>query len=497
MAEPIPLLSGAYTAASLNANAQRAINLFVEANPQDTKPPLPTASYPRPGKAYLSDPTVNGAGELGRARGLYTASNGSLFAVVQQGVFFINTAWQWIRLGTIAFGNNPVSMSDNGTQGNQLCLVDGSTTGYKINLTTFAFAPIVDGTGLFTGADVVRYLSTFFMFNTIPNTQSWIISRPNSLTFDALDVAAKSSYPDNVVWLETRQREVWLLGGIKSSEPWNLVGAQDFPFDPVPGTYVPNGVLAKYGVVNTDNSIFWISRNADGKAIIVRSKGYDAERISNHGIESKLQKVADITDAIGSCYQVQGHTFVVWSFPAANFTIAYDVATKQWAEFAWTDQNGNLNRDRALFYQQAYGSTVALDWETGVLYKIDENVFVDQVYRDGAVQNDAITCLRAFPHILNGLDRMTINRLRVNMECGTIEDGAADPILNLRISKDAGHTWPVVRTAPLGKTGQYKTTPVFTRLGMARDWVFEFFWTANMKTALLGAYLDDVEMSET
>jgi hypothetical protein len=484
-------------AASLNANAQRCVNLFIEANPQETKPPAPTTHYPRPGKIYLSDPTVDAAGVLGPARGLYTASNGVLFAVVGEGVFLIDAAWKWFRLGTITIGTNPTSMADNGTDGNEIALVDGTANGYEIDRTTYAFSLIVDPTGLFTGADVVRYLSTFFMFNTIPNSQNWIISQPNSLTFDALDIAAKSSYPDNVSWLETRQRETWLLGDIKSSEPWNLAGAVDFPFDPVPGTYLPSGLLAKYSVVNTDNSIFWISRNADGKAIIVRSKGYDAERISNHAIESQLQGYDDITDAVGSCFQVQGHTFVVWSLPTANATIVYDVANKQWCEFSWTDQDGNLNRDRALFYQQAYGSTVALDWETGALYQIDENTFVDQVKRDGVLNEDAITCIRGFPHIVEGLDRLTINGIRVNMECGTIEDPNADPQLNLRISKDAGHTFSVVRQQPMGKTGKYRTTITFTRLGQARDWVLEFFWTVKAKTALLGAYLTDVEAAES
>lgn len=438
---------------------------------------------------------------MGRA--LYTASNGDLYAVVGQGVYYIDPAWRWFRLGTIDAGVTPVSMADNGTAGDQIAMVDGTANGYQILLSTKLFSPIVDATGLFTGADVVRYLATYFMFNTIPNTQNWIITQPNTLTFDALDIAAKSSYPDNISWLEPRQREVWLLGAIKSSEPWNLVGAVDFPFEAIPGTFIPVGLLAKYSVVSTDNAIFWISRNADGKAIIVRSNGYNAERVSTYALEAELQGYADLTDAIGTSFQAQGHTFIVWSFPTDNKTWVFDVGASAelkvpvWTEFAWTDSDGVQNRDRAVFYAQAYGETVALDWETGSLYRIGTDVYVDQVRRDGVTYDDAIMCLRSFPHILDGLDRITIGALKVNMECGTITDGAANPMLNLRISHDAGHTWPVVRQQPMGRTGQYKNTPLFPRLGMARDWVFEFFWTANMKTAFLGAYLMDVEGAES
>lgn len=496
---PLPLTGGAYTAKALNAGAQRCINNYLEEILKSSGPPMPTASYVRPGKEWLSDPAVNGAGTLGRARGLYTASNGQLFAVVNDGVFFINQAWVWYRIGTISPGNNPTSMADNGQSvGNRIALVDGTPTGYQIDMTTYAFSPIVDPTDLFQGADVVRYLQTFFLFNTAPNSQNWIISQPNSLTFDALDIAAKASYPDNVSWLETRQREVWLLGNIQSTEPWNLAGAVDFPFEPIPATYVSVGLLAKYSVVNTDNALYWLSRNAQGKAIFGRSKGYDFERISTHAIENELQGYPELTDAVGTSFQIEGHTFVIWSFPTANKTWCFDLSTGQWCQFAWTDSDGVFNRDRALFYTQAYGSTVALDWETGSLYRIDPDIFVDQVRRDGVTYDDAIACVRGLPHILQNLQRVTIPGVRVNMECGTILDpNAPMPELGLRISKDAGHTWPVVRTQPLGKTGQYGNTPLFTRLGQARDWVLEFFWSANMKTAMLGVYIVDPEASDS
>lgn len=484
---PLYLSGGSYQARSVNAGAQACENLFMEGIPQETTPPSPTVHYNRPGKTLVGSPSLSAAGVAGVGRGLFTTSDGQLYAIVNDTVYTVDQTWRFNTIGKIAPGNNPVSMSDNGkTAGGSAVLVDGTTTGYEIDMTTFVFAPIVDGTGLFTGADSVSYLQTFFIFNTIPNTQSFIISQPDSVTFDPLDIAAKSSYPDNIEFIGIRQREVWLMGAIAATEPWYLSGALDFPFEAIPSVYVNYGVAGKYCTTFADDSLFWVSRNTQGKGIIVKSEGYAAKRISTHAIENEIQGYPTITDAVAAVYQIEGHTFVVFTFPSGDTTWVYDLATKQWHKSTWTDSNGVAHRDRAIFYQQAYGSTVALDWENGNLYMIDPDVYTDN--------GDPIVFRRGFPHVLKSLDRITHWCLTVNIECGTIEDpNAEEPILNMRYSDDAGHTWSDPRQTSLGNVGEYLTTPQFQQLGMTRDRVYELFWSSNMKTALLAAYLDAEE----
>jgi hypothetical protein len=484
MADGVPLLlrGGAYTAKSVNASAQAMENLYLETNPPDTEPPTPTTSYQRPGKTLVGFPAA-----LGAARALFTASSGQLFAVVNDTLYFIDPTFKFFILGNIAAGSNPVSLADNGkSAGNSIVLVDGTTTGYQINMTTFAFSAIVDPTGLFTGADSAAYLQTFFIFNTIPNTQSFIISLPDQVAFDPLDIAAKSSYPDNIEFIGIRQREVWLMGAVAATEPWYLSGAVDFPFEAIPSVYVNYGVAGKYCTIFADDSLFWVSRNTQGKGIIVKSEGYAAKRISTHAIENEIQGYPTIADAVASVYQIEGHTFIIFTFPSGDATWVYDLATKQWHKSTWTDANGVAHRDRALFFQQAYGTTVAMDWETGNLYEIDPDVYTDN--------GTQIVFRRGFPHVLRSLDRISHWCLTVNIECGTILDpNAEEPMLNLRYSDDAGHTWSDPRQTSLGNVGEYLTTPQFQQLGMTRDRVYELFWSANMKTALLAAYLDAEE----
>ncbi|HEY6020479.1 MAG TPA: hypothetical protein VIY48_11420, partial [Candidatus Paceibacterota bacterium] len=169
-------------------------------------------------------------------------------------------------------------------------------------------------------------------------------------------------------------------------------------------------------------------------------------------------------------------------FPTADKTWIYDLATEQWYQSTWTDNDGVEHRDRCPFYAHAYNKVIGRDWETGLLYEIDTETFTDDGF--------PIICRRGFPHVVNEMDRMTHWALVADIQCGTTTDNDADPLLNLRWSDDRGQSWGDPVTASMGKIGEYLVSPQFQRLGMARDRVYELFWSENVKTALNGVYLD-------
>lgn len=477
---PLLLTGGAYKAQSNIANIQECVNLYMETNPEKNKSPTPTTHYPRPGKRLLNPCPTPGAG-----RGLYRATDDSLYAVVNDTVYFIDINFVFNPLGLITPGTTPVSFADNGkSAGNDIVLVDGTANGYTINMLTRAFAPLIDGTGTFVGSNVVRYLQTFFLFNA-PGTQRWYITLADSVSFNALDVAAKSSYADNLATIGLRQREPWLIGTL-SSEPWYLSGAADFPFEAVQSTFIPYGTVATYSVVFADIHLFWLSRNDDGQRIIVRTDGYEVKAISTRALEAELQSYLVVSDCVASKYQIVGHTFIIFNFPTANRTWAYDLSTDQWHRLTWTDAEGVQNRDRTMFYALAYDKIVGMDWETGALYQIDPTF-----YSDNGIP---MTFQRGFPHVVDMLKYYTHWALSVYMECGTSPDPNAEaPLLGLRYSDDGGKTWFEQPPVSLGVSGEYNVCPQFTQLGTARDRTYELWWSADVKTALNGAYLEGEE----
>lgn len=478
----VPLNSGAYSARSIIANAQRCVNLFPEQNPEATKPPVQTTHYQRPGKKLLAIPPA-----LGSGRGLYRATNGDLYATVDDILYYVSPSYVFSAVGNVGHGTSVISMADNGQDvGNQIVVVNGTVNGWVIDMTSRAFAAISDMTGTFVGANRVDYLQSYFLFNA-PGTPYWYISLPNSVTFNALDVAAKASYADSIQTLGVRQREVWLIGTL-TTEPWYLSGAADFPFEAIASTFVSYGTVAIYSMQSIDVSLFWLSQDLKGQGIAVKSDGYNAKKISTYALEQEWQQYETLSDVVSSTYQIAGHTFWVLSFPTADKTWVYDLATEQWYQSTWVDNNGVEHRDRVAFYAHAYDKVIGQDWETGLLYEIDTETFTDN--------GDAIFFRRGFPHLQNEMKRITHWSLTADMQCGTTQDVDDDPQLNLRYSDDRGQTWSDPIMQGLGQLGQYYISPQFQRLGMARDRVYELFWTANMKTALQGAYLE-VEPADT
>ncbi len=500
----VPLNSGAYTSRSLVASAQSCINLIPEQNPDDITPPSPFTHYPRPGLIALGAPAVQG-----RGRGLYRASNGDLYGVVGPNVYFIDQNWNFNLLGPIQNQFTPISMADNGqSNGNAIVLVDNNPLGYQINMTSRQMTQIVDVTGLFTGSTFAAFIDTFFAFNQI-GTNNWYVSLSEQLAFNALDQASKSTLGDPIQAIIASQASLWLIGAM-TAEPWFDAGDPIFAFEKVFGQSIPHGTIAPYSVCTTDVNVFFLSQDKDGRAIMLMIEGYGAKRVSTFALESEWLTYPRTSDAICYTYQQGGHTFVVIHFPSADKSWGYDLATKQWHQRAWIDNNGTMHRERVAFHAFAYNTNVGMDWATGQIYALDQNTFTDA--------GQPIAFVRSFPHLVNELKQITIPSFTVDMQTGTLSGSAEQqqsfspfsagfssgfgpltkvdaPQIALRVSKDGGATWGNYRLKQLVSAGHYRSMLRWRGLGMGRDFVFEVSWSAPMSTGLNQAFLGDPPIS--
>jgi hypothetical protein len=466
----IPLTGGAYAARSIIADAQRCVNLYPENNPQDAT--APTTHYPTPGLTLVSAPPV-----AGESRGIYVASNGTRFDVVGNVVYAVDSSGLYTSLGTLTTSAGPVSMADNGIDA---VVVDGSTIGFTIALTGNQMTQITDPS--FYGADVVMFVDTYFVFNK-PGSPQFYISLSNDITFDSLDIASKSTYADNLVTLAVMHREIWLLGEM-TTEVWYNTGASDFTFGRMPGVFIEHGCAAKHSVAKIDLALFWLGKDLQGQGVVFAGRNYGAERISTHALESEIQAYSRIDDAIGFSYMQGGHGFYVLTFPTANATWAFDTATGQWHQRAYLMPDGSLARHRANCHAFCNGQNLVGDWQTGAVYALDPDANTDN--------GNPIECIRSFPHIGGSHgNRVMFRQFIADMEVGAgLPDDSAAPQVRLRWSDDRGKTWGNAVTSSLGNRGEFLTSIQWQRLGYARDRVFELSWSAPVRTALNGAWVD-------
>lgn len=495
-----PILGGAYVARSVNAAANRMVNLFPEVVPEGGKEPAFLQRCPGLRVvATVGDGPIRGMWPFGDY--LYVASGGKLYRV--------DTNYGVQELGLIN-GSGPVSMVDNGIQ----LFVSCNPDAFIYNATTGAFAQITDPD--FPGSVSVGYLDGYFVFNE-PNSQRvWVTSLLDGLSVDPLDFASAEGNPDNIVSLIVDHREVWLFGN-NTIEVWYNAGLADFPLARIEGAFMETGCLAPYSVAKLDNAVFWLGADARGNGIVYRNQGYNAQRVSTHAIEWQIQQYGVLTDAIGYSYQQDGHSFYVLTFPTAQATWVFDVATGAWHERAYW--NGvEYRRHRSNCQANFNGEVLVGDWQTYSIYAFDP-----ETYSDNGEAQRWLRSWRALPTGQNDLKRTAHHMLQLDCEAGvgvgtvesyfilteddlflTDESGnqlttaaislttGDNPQAMLRWSDDGGHTWSNEHWAPMGKLGEYYRRVIWRRLGMTlklRDRVYEVSGSDPVKIAIMGAEL--------
>jgi len=399
-------------------------------------------------------------------------------------------------------------MVDNGFD---WVLVDGSSAGWTgaLNSTVSSnppFQQLNDPTGTFVGADRVDYIDTYIIGNQPGSVFFWS-THSNVIQFDGLWIAGKTGWPDNLETLYINRHEIILLGRLKS-EVWYDAGNPNFPFAALPGSYIEHGIAAKYSISHHDISVFWLGRDLQGHGVVYRFRGYLTERISNHALEFAIREMASsggIDDAIGFCWQMDGHFFYQLTFPKGNQTWVFDDSigspVDSWHQEAWTDPSDNsLNRHRANCHAVINDTNCVGDWQNGTIYKMDLDAYVDTV--DGI--ECPLTCVRSFPHIMEArlagagqmvhLDgrRVQFSSFRADIECGlgpkTINDLPAQ--VSLRWSDDRSRKFGNAVLQSNGQPGEYLTQPQWLGMGVARDRVFEISHSIAGPAALNGAWID-------
>jgi hypothetical protein len=502
-----PILGQAYVARSINAANNRMVNLFPEATPEAGKEIgfLNRA----PGLRRLA--TIG----TGPIRGMWSNQQASFDAFVVSGteVYRVNANYVATKIGNVT-GTGPVSIAYNGIQVFFAC----NGPSYIYNTASNTFGQITDPD--FPGAKTVSYLDGYFVFNE-PNTQRiWVTSLLDGTAIDPLEFASAEGSPDNVTGIIADHRELWVFGN-DSVEVWYNSGALDFPLTRIQGAYNEIGCLSAFSIAKLDNALFWLGQDARGYGIVYRANGYTGVRMSTHAVEYAIQQYGDVSDAIGYTYQQEGHAFYVLTFPKANATWVFDVATGAWHERAGFE-NGVFVRHRSNCQMTFNSETVVGDYQNGNIYAFDLEVFAD----NGQPQK-WLRSWRALPTGANNLKRTAQHSLQLDAETGVGLNGidpldpleynlattsgddivtnegdfiaisvetveGANPEVMLRWSDDGGHTWSNEHWRSMGRIGTYGTRTIWRRLGMTiklRDRVYEVSGTDPVKIDIMGAEL--------
>jgi len=401
----------------------RLVNMFLEATP--------TADN---GVVLLSR-----AGLLGSA----TVGIGPIEGVFwQDGVFagdvFAVSGGKLYRagrlLGTIN-GGGPVSFAASDLE----LLVTAGGSVYSYNGTDLVAVAFPDNARV----AAVAFLGGLFIYVRAGSGKWYWSAVLNGRKVDALSFASAEFSPDSLLDAVVIGETLWLLGQT-TIEPWALSGNPELPFSRIDQRLFRKGVAGTGCAWDLDNAMFWI-----GADRIVYRAADVAQRISDHGIEERLQSSSSVSAFV---FVTEGHSFFCVRLDAATF--AYDAATGQWCEFA-TFSRANFRARCAA----TNGARVLLgDDASGTLWELSG-------YQDaGAVLERRFTA--AFP-IKGGAVRVT--RLNVEVAVGwtdLLAGQGSSPVIEMRCSDDAGATFGDWEAESLGAQGSYRAQPEWRALGM-------------------------------
>lgn len=476
-----PLLGGAGEYRSRNLSYNRLINLYPEM--VDTRDgSAPGALYGCPG---LTSVATVGAGPI---RAAIVAKNGLLYVVSGNTLYSVTTSYVVTTLGTLGSFYGAVFIIDNGTQ---LLVVDG-VGGWVWNYSTSTYSQALPGSvGVTPG--VAIFQDGFGLVNQSGTNKFYQSNLNDFTTWSGLAFNSADSTPDAIISMGDIHREVWLFKQF-TTEVWVNAGLAPFVFQRLQGVQIQVGCVAPASVARVNEGLAWLSQDDKGQGIVCLSNGYQARRISTHGLEyqiAEMAKAGTIADARAFVYQQEGHTFYVLNFPTGGQTWVWDAATGLWHERAFFS-NGSFTLYRAATGAFFNGVVLVGDYLNGKLYRLDLDVYTD----DGATRKWLRTW-RALPPNQRADKPLEFNGLLINLQTGVGIPSGVNPQFMLRYSDDGGFRWSSELWTDSNLVGNTQASVQYRRLGQTKyesglDRLFELSGTDPVPVALITA---DVEVA--
>ena len=474
----------AYGSTSPLADPEELINFYVE----QVDSPSPTNQV-----IYLHTPGLEERLRVARSpiRAMYqlpasTESGERAFFVAGIGFYEFTSDFTVTERGTLSgVGGNPATISYNGDGGGQL-LITSADMADSYDLATNVLTPI-SGLAAFQGGMLNGYglaldqLTSTLRLSDLLDTSTW----------DPTQFAQRSIAPDPWRAMIVLYPRIYLFGA-HTTEVWYDAGLFPFPFAPVQGILIQEGIEAPFSLAIADNAIYWLAQNPNGTARILRTLGYRAETVSTKAVEAAISRYAEegrIDDAVGWTYQLDGHQFYLLNFPSAGVTWGYDTALPP--EMGWHKRGTWITEDaeyialRPQHHIYVFGKHLVGDREIGVIYEMRNTYYQD-------VDGREIRRIRRTPLLTSQQQWIFFKQLQLFIETGlgTISGQGEDPVITLRWSDDGGKTWGNLHTLPIGRQGDYRRRVIWRRLGRSRNRVFELSCSDPVPYRILDAFMD-------
>ena len=446
---PLPLGLKAGTGQSSLVSAENLINLYPEVNRGTALAPVNLLSIP--GQVAFS--TIGGA-----KRGQFMAA-GTHFAVRGEALYTVDSAGAATNRGTIE-GSNRCDFTYDGS----FLHIVADIKSYYVDLASFTISEHSDPD--FQQANSICTVSRLPVFSRVGTGQIAWPALTDTTAFDGLDFAEAETSPDSITAVRESAQEL-LIFGTETLEPWRFTGNPDQYFEAsTAAAPIKVGTRWRDTIQNTDNAPWWLATNGEGALYVARLQGYNAARMSNHAVETNLEKASAsaLNGAFAFSYAQRGHAFYALTVPDhctwvcdistggewhQRLAGTWPITTPEIPQGDWGVRDFAVNAARMPIVGKTDGNLYALDF--------------DSFSQDGAgIVRECIT-----PPFFAGGFSFSICEIELIVATGVgLSSGTGStPYMQLSLSFDGGKSWGDAFIEELGPLGEYGWGVRFMRCG--------------------------------
>lgn len=459
-----------YTMDAMTFDKQRCVNMYpITSEVGTSKSVAALRSVP----GYETKYTLGGGG----IRGAITCGGGRCFVVSGSDFYELFEDFTTTDRGNLLTSTTRCSLAENG---DQVIVVDG-TTGYIFNLGANTFTEIADVN--FPVCQNVTYQDGYFIVPEFGTNNFYISAINDGTSWDALDFSQAVSNPDPLVAVFSDTGNLWLFGE-RSTEVFANTGNANFPFERIPNAIIQTGCAAWATVQAFDNTIAWLGVDGQGRGVVWRANGYDAQRMSTQAIEAIIASADDFSESYAYTYHEQGHVFYCLQVKGLSTTLVYDGATGLWHERAFNSGSSDYEQHRGAVHFFFGQNNFIGDRINGKIYRQSLDLYSfdgDEIHRE-----------RTSPHYVEEKRNVPFSSFELDMETGKgLATGqGSDPVISLEYSDDGGRTWSNKLFRATGAIGNYKTRVRWSRLGSSRARVFRVRYSEPTFFQINEAYIN-------
>jgi hypothetical protein len=467
----IPLSLGFSQGRSPAVSDGQDVNVFPCINQDDAKAPLTLSE--RPGLKRLFKPAgasqVRGGVIVGR----------TMYSVVGSGFFETNLdTLQSTLIYTLPSDSGKAWVERNA---NSQVLIVTPDKGFVFNWFTREMTQILDED--FPGAVSLAFLQQYAI-TVDPDSGRLRNCELNDFTnWEGTAFVTAEAAPDNLLAIIADHKEIVALGA-STTEIYRNSGDVAAVFQSLDGGFFEIGINAPASVAKVSNVVLFLDNTLQVRLI----ESYSPLVVSTDNLSYQIGQMSRTDDAEGMGYIWRGHAFYVLTFPTANRTFAYDVTSSALANRnIWHELRSfpvdSENRWRGSFVLQDNMTVYVGDHSNGWIYTLDENTHTDNL----EPMQRLWTCAA-----VNDKDRNRLIfhlELELEVEMGVGTEAVETPQVEMTYSDDNGKTWSSGLLSSIGGPGEYKNRARWFGLGSARNRIYRFMISDDVKVEVVGVYL--------